>query len=172
MSTFVTYLRLGLDHLLTWGALDHLLFLAALVLGFGAREWKRVVVVVTAFTLGHTVTLALATLDVVRLSSRVVETAIPATIVVTSLLNVWSVRTTEGSASGGQVRGARRPGRAWGRYVLALAFGLVHGLGFSGVLRALLGGEESLLVPLLAFNVGLEVAQVVVIAAFAVVTWG
>ena len=166
--SFVTFARLGIDHILTPDALDHLLFLATLVLGYGRGEWKRLLILVTAFTIGHSATLALATLDLVRLPSSAVELAIPVTIVVTSLLNIWSVR---GDGRPAPLRGARRADTAWGRYTLALLFGLVHGLGFSSVLRSLLGAEESLLVPLLAFNVGLEIAQVAVVAAFAAVTW-
>ena len=168
MSPFSTFARLGIDHILTPDALDHLLFLATLVLGYGRGEWKRLLLLVTAFTVGHSITLALATLEVVQLPATLVELAIPVTIVLTSAMNIWGVRADGRPAP---LRGARRADVAWGRYLVALGFGLVHGLGFSNVLRSLLGAEESLLVPLLAFNVGLEIAQLGVVALFAVVTW-
>lgn len=168
MSPFATFLRLGIDHILTPDALDHLLFLATLVLGYARGEWRRLLVLVTAFTLGHSVTLALATLGVLLVNPAIVETAIPVTIIVTSVMNVWGQRD-DGRPAG--LRGARRADRAWGRYATALLFGLVHGLGFSTVLRQLLGAEESLLVPLLAFNIGLELAQIAVILLFALVGW-
>lgn len=159
MSSFSSFVSLGLHHILTLEAADHLLFLAALVLAHEPRHWKQLLVLVTAFTIGHSLTLALATLQVVNVSSTVVEALIPATIMVTSAVNIWTWR---------QGRRANDPPPAtdaplWPRYSMALVFGLIHGLGFSSVLRALLGDEESIVLPLLAFNIGIELAQVIVL---------
>ncbi len=171
MSSFGSFLQLGLSHILTFGAADHLLFLATLVLAHEIGKWRPLLILITAFTVGHSLTLALATLDVVQVNARAVEALIPATIMVTSLVNLWSWR---------QGRRANDPPpvnleRLWPRYVMALVFGLIHGLGFSSVLRGLLGAEDSLLIPLLAFNIGIELAQIVVIALLAVLgaalTW-
>lgn len=160
MSSFWTYAQLGWHHILTWDAADHLLFLAALAVGAESGSWKRLLVLITAFTVGHSLTLALATLQLVPVESRVVEALIPATIIVTSLVTIWGWRLA---------RRANDPpaaqARIWPRYLMALAFGLIHGLGFSSVLRNLLGAEESLTVPLLAFNLGIEAGQVVALAA-------
>lgn len=159
MSSFGSFLALGLRHILTLEAADHLLFLATLILAHDSRTWRSLVVLITAFTVGHSLTLALATLNLVQVDSRAVEALIPATIIVTSAVNLWTWR---------QGRRANDPpprdaDRLWPRYTMALAFGLIHGLGFSNVLRGLLGDEESLFLPLLAFNIGIELAQIVVL---------
>ncbi len=171
MSSFGSFLQLGLHHILTLEAADHLLFLATLVLAHELGRWRPLLILITAFTVGHSLTLALATLNVVQVNPRAVEALIPGTIIVTSLVNLWTWR---------QGRRANDPPPRdadvlWPRYVMALAFGLIHGLGFSAVLRGLLGTEDSLLVPLLAFNVGIELAQVIALATLAVIgavlTW-
>ncbi len=171
MSSFSSFLELGLRHILTLEAADHLLFLATLILAHELGKWRPLLILVTAFTIGHSLTLALATLNVVQVNAKAVEALIPATIIITSLVNLWSWR---------QGRRANDPpavatGQPWPRYAMALLFGLIHGLGFSSVLRGLLGTEESLLVPLLAFNVGIELAQIIVLGILAVVgavlTW-
>ena len=171
MSSFGSFLSLGLHHILTLEAADHLLFLATLILAHDTRQWRQLVILITAFTVGHSLTLALATLTVVQVDSHAVEALIPATILVTSAVNLWTWR---------QGRRANDPppkdaDRLWPRYAMALVFGLIHGLGFSSVLRGLLGTEESLLLPLLAFNIGIELAQIIVLGLLAMVgavlTW-
>jgi HupE / UreJ protein len=172
MSSFGSFLQLGLQHILTLEAADHLLFLATLILAHELGKWRPLLILITAFTIGHSLTLALATLNVVQVNSKAVEALIPATIMVTSVVNLWSWR------QGRRVNDPPARGetdRLWPRYAMALVFGLIHGLGFSSVLRGLLGTEESLLMPLLAFNVGIELAQIVVLGALAIVgvvlTW-
>lgn len=118
--------------------------------------WRRLIWLVTAFTLGHSVTLALATLDLVRVRSQLVEVLIPVTIVLTSIAAM--VFSRGDSEDAGPTR-SQLP-----QYVLAATFGLIHGLGFSTFLRSLLGGEESIVKPLLAFNIGLEVGQLFIVA--------
>ena len=171
MSSFGSFLALGLHHILTLDAADHLLFLATLVLAHELGRWRPLLILITAFTVGHSLTLALATLNVVQANARAVESLIPATIVATSVVNLWTWR---------QGRRANDPPPRdaevlWPRYAMALAFGLIHGLGFSSVLRGLLGNEDSILMPLLAFNIGIEIAQVIVIGILAVLgallTW-
>ena len=170
MSSFGSFLQLGLHHILTLEAADHLLFLATLVLAHELGKWRPLLILITAFVV-HSLTLALATLNVVQVNRKAVEALIPATIIVTSLLNIWTWR---------QGRRANDPpprdsDRLWPRYAMALTFGLIHGLGFSQVLRSLLGTGESLLTPLLAFNIGIELAQIIVLALLAIVgailTW-
>jgi hypothetical protein len=157
-SELLTYLRLGMHHIADLRGYDHILFVAALTVAYRPGEWRRLLWLVTAFTLGHSVTLALATLDVVRVSARVVEPAIAATIVLTSLLAlVLALRAPAGAAES-----VSRQGQGL-RYAVAAGFGLIHGLGFSGFLRSLLGEEESLLLPLLGFNVGLELGQLAIV---------
>ncbi|MEO8450234.1 MAG: HupE/UreJ family protein [Gemmatimonadota bacterium] len=164
-SEFLTYLRLGVRHILDPAATDHLLFISALAIPYVWKEWRNLLWLVTAFTVGHSITLALATLDLVRIDPKLVEVLIPITILVTSLLTVWWNRSPSASVARlDQGRGGTRA-RPWISYGITLGFGLIHGLGFSAFLRALLGEEESLFVPLLSFNIGLEVAQIVVVSA-------
>jgi hypothetical protein len=171
MSSFSSFLQLGVRHILTPGAADHLLFLATLVLSADAARWRSLLLLITAFTVGHSLTLALATLEIVRIDPHLVEVVIPATIMLTSALNLWTWRHGRRANDPPAVSGAR----LWPRYALAAGFGLIHGLGFSNVLRELLGAEESLLQPLLAFNIGIELAQVLVlvllVAIGGLLTW-
>ncbi len=158
-SEVLTYLRLGVHHIADLRGYDHILFVAALTIAYRPGEWRRLLWLVTAFTLGHSVTLALATLDLVRVSPALVEPAIAATIVATSLLAfafAWRAPAGDGGAGSGQ-------GQAL-RYTVAAAFGLIHGLGFSGYLRSLLGDEESLLVPLVSSHVGRALGQLLMVA--------
>lgn len=154
-SEILTYLRLGLNHIADLRGYDHILFITALTVAYAPAEWRRLLWLVTAFTLGHSVTLALATLDLVRAPAALVEIGIALTIVVSALLALllaW--RQHQGPLEG-----------QWLRYGMAATFGLIHGLGFSAFLRSLLGAEESIVVPLLSFNVGLEVGQLLIVAA-------
>ncbi len=156
MTTFAVYLRLGFEHLLDLQGYDHMLFLAALCAAYSVSRWRELLILVTAFTIGHSVSLALATLRWVRVDSGLVEVLIPVTIVATAVANLATARASQGT------RSTRRRRL---RYLLALAFGVVHGLGFSTFLRLALGEERSLLLPLLSFNIGLELAQIVVTGA-------
>lgn len=160
LDEFLLYLRLGVHHIADLAGYDHILFVVALSIPYGARDWRRLAVLVTAFTLGHSLTLALATLRVVSVSSAVVEALIPATILVTALLTF--VPATRPSTRDGSDDATVHVPRS--RYLLAAAFGLIHGLGFSTYLRSLLGEEESILRPLLAFNVGLELGQLMILS--------
>jgi hypothetical protein len=153
MNDFPLWFRLGLHHIADLRAYDHILFVTALTVAYRPAEWRRLAVLVTAFTLGHSLTLALATLEAVRVPSALVEALIPATIVATAVAAIAGARHD---------RAAAPPRMTW-RYLLAGGFGLVHGLGFSGYLRSLLGGEESLVGPLFAFNVGLEAGQLAIV---------
>ena len=156
ISTFTVYLRLGFEHLLDLRGYDHILFLAVLCAAYSLARWRELLVLVTAFTIGHSVSLAVATLRLVRVDTGLVEFLIPVTIVATAVTNLVELRREDPA----EHRVAARPLR----YGLALVFGVVHGLGFSNFLRLVLGEERSLLVPLLSFNIGLELAQIVVAA--------
>jgi hypothetical protein len=155
-DTFTVYLRLGFHHITDLAGYDHILFVAALSIPFTVRDWRRLALLVTAFTVGHSITLALASLRLVSVSSALVEALIPITIVATAALS-WRDGTGDALASRTSLRVSR--------YLLAVGFGLIHGLGFSTYLRALLGDEDSIALPLFAFNVGLEVGQLLILAA-------
>ncbi|MEO8634933.1 MAG: HupE/UreJ family protein [Gemmatimonadales bacterium] len=159
-SEFLTYLQLGLRHITDIRGYDHILFVTALTVAYRPADWRRLLLLVTAFTLGHSITLALATLNLVHVPSSAVEAAIAATIVIASLMAiVAAVGAPTGEGGNVSARGQRL------RYLMAAGFGLVHGLGFSTFLRSLLGGEESLVLPLFSFNLGLEVGQLSIVAS-------
>jgi hypothetical protein len=158
-SEFLTYFRLGVGHIADLRGYDHILFIVALTAGYALRDWRRLLWLVTAFTIGHSLTLALATLNVVRVNARTVELLIAITIVVTAVFSLV-LRTT-----GADGRRTVSPVRQRLLYGLAGCFGLIHGLGFSSFLRAVLGGEESIVLPLFAFNIGLEIGQLAIVAS-------
>jgi hypothetical protein len=162
LSEFTTYFRLGLGHIADLRGYDHILFLVALTAGYAAREWKRLLWLVTAFTLGHSLTLALATLDIVRVNGGLVELLIAVTIVVAGIYGI-----ARGWRSARAV--ASKDGRQGLLYAMAGGFGLIHGLGFSTFLRSLLGDEDSIVWPLFSFNLGLEVGQLVIVGAILLV---
>ena len=156
MGELAIYLKVGFRHIADLGAWDHILFVAALTAAYGPREWTRIAWLVTAFTIGHSITLALATFELVRASSQVVEPLIALTIVFTAAVAIRD-QLVPPSASTARAAWVRR-------YVIAGGFGLVHGLGFAGGLRSLLGAESSITVPLLGFNLGLEGGQLLIVA--------
>ncbi len=149
MSNVATYVQLGFRHIVDVEAMDHILFLLALAAIYRARDAKSAAWVVTAFTVGHSITLGLAVTKLVHLPSAIIEFLIPVTIVVTGLENLAT--TAE----------QRRARRAWYRPMIAGAFGLIHGAGFANYLNALF--VEDVALPLLGFNVGIELGQVVVL---------
>lgn len=157
MNQFQLYFNLGIQHILDLKGFDHILFVLALAVVYMIKDWGRILVLVTAFTIGHSLTLALATLDVIRVNTDLVEFLIPVTIAITALVNIFKPKSSTGR--GVQIN-----------YLFALCFGLIHGLGFSNYLRTLLGKEQSIFTPLLAFNLGLEVGQVVIVVLFMLVS--
>lgn len=147
---FSTYFELGMLHIADLDAYDHMLFILALIAVYQLIDAKRIIFLVTAFTLGHSLTLALATLEVVRVNSAYIEFLIPVTILITALSNIF------------RGRNAGKGPMGW-KYFLAAFFGLIHGFGFSNYLRALLGKEQDIFIPLLAFNLGVEVGQIIIV---------
>ena len=151
MNDFALWFSTGLEHIADWKAYDHILFLLALCGVYEWRQWKSLLLLVTAFTLGHSLTLALSVLDVIHPHTAWVEFLIPVTILITCVYNLWRLDKIPA-------------GRLAPNYFLALFFGLVHGMGFSFLLKSLLGSEENVTVPLLAFNLGLEAGQILIVA--------
>lgn len=151
---FSTYLSLGFRHISDLAAYDHLLFLVALCALYSVNAWRSVLLLVTAFTIGHSLTLALAAFDFLRFPAAFIEFLIPLTILITSFFNI--LRPVDGN-----------PGskKYFLNYLFALGFGLIHGMGFSNFLRAsLMPGEESrLITQLFAFNLGIELGQILIV---------
>ena len=153
MSDFATYVTLGFRHITNLAAMDHILFLLALAAIYRLRDWRDSLCVVSAFTVGHSVTLALAVTGWLTLPARLIEFLIPLTIIATCIENLV-VRDRRRAVWGGRYR----PG-------FAGVFGLVHGAGFANYLRSLFVDQVAL--PLFGFNVGIELGQIVVLAGAA-----
>ena len=151
MSLFELYLKLGIDHIADLKGYDHILFILSLTVIYSVRQWKKVLILVTAFTIGHSITLVLATLNIVKVSTAWIEFLIPVTIFITALMNTLQ-KSDKFSIKYHQIK-----------YGAALFFGLIHGLGFSNYLRSMLSSEESMVKPLFAFNVGIELGQVLIV---------
>jgi hypothetical protein len=155
MSEFQLYFGLGKDHILDYkNGYDHILFLVALCALYIGRDWKKILILVTAFTIGHSITLALSTLQIVNVKAELIEFLIPLTIFITAFSNLFK---NENSISD-------RPMQM--NYVYASFFGLIHGLGFSNYLRSILGKNESIVTQLFAFNLGLEFGQIIIVVLF------
>ncbi len=162
MNQFQLYFTIGWQHIANWQAIDHWLFLAALCLKYPLSEWKKILVLITAFTIGHSITLALSTLQLLVISTNWIEFLIPCTILFTAIGNLWAPAVSYKSSK-------RNSGRFW--YAVALVFGCVHGLGFSNYLKSMLGKEQQIFVELLSFNLGIEIAQIALLALFSLMQY-
>lgn len=154
-NLFSTYLQIGFEHISDLNAYDHIVFVVALCAVYQLKEWKKILVLVTAFTLGHSVTLFLSIMDIIRFSPTVIELLIPVTILITVLHNITLNPSQPESKS-----------RLSFSYILAFGFGLIHGMGFSNFLRATMMPAEqgTFWQQLLAFNIGIELGQLLIVA--------
>jgi hypothetical protein len=157
MQNLGFYFDLGWHHIIAWGALDHLLFVLALSAVYLIADWKKVLILVTAFTFGHSITLILSIVDMIRINDKLVEFLIPCTIIITAGFNLWE----KGFGS----RSLQR------NYFFAFFFGLVHGLGFANAIRFMMSKDESIGINLLGFNLGLEAGQIVVVACILILSF-
>ena len=146
MSEFTAFIRVGFQHIADLAAIDHLLFLVALIAPYRLRDWRHLLSVASAFTVGHSITLALVATDTTAFPTALIEFLIPVTIIAAGLENL---------------RGAGRRPHGWVRPALAGGFGLIHGAGFAGFLAQMFGGDITL--PLLAFNIGIELGQITIL---------
>ncbi|MEM6806734.1 MAG: HupE/UreJ family protein [Bacteroidota bacterium] len=149
MDSFLFYLDFGFTHILDMAGYDHMLFLLALCAIYRFREWKRVLILVTAFTIGHSVTLAAAAMEVLDLQGELIEFLIAFTIFLTAVFNLTLAREESLTKSQLQLN-----------YAMALVFGFIHGMGFSNQFKALIGQEESIIPILFPFNLGIELGQI------------
>ena len=150
MNDFILYLEIGFQHIANLRGVDHILFILALTIRFQFDDWRKVLILITAFTIGHSITLALSVLNLVNYSAKWIEFLIPLTILITAFSNLFIKKF---------VFKTKFPLI----YFLALFFGLVHGLGFSNYLKSLLGKDQSIISQLLAFNIGLELGQLMIV---------
>jgi hypothetical protein len=155
MSEFQLYFGLGKSHILDYAnGYDHIIFVVALCALYLAREWKQILILVTAFTIGHSITLALSTLRIISVKTELIEFLIPLTIFITAVSNLFK---NENNLTSRAVQM---------NYFFAGFFGLIHGLGFSSYLRSILGKDQNIISQLFAFNLGLEFGQLVIVSIF------
>jgi hypothetical protein len=158
MQDFKFYFGPGWKHIISNNALDHQLFIAALAAIYLLKDWKQVLILVTAFTIGHSLTLALSVFDIIRINSQLVEYLIPLTIIITAISNLFQKKFT--------------PKSIRVNYFLALFFGLIHGLGFANYIRfAIEGSSQHIGWSLFGFNIGLEAGQLVVVTAILLLSY-
>lgn len=148
MEDFILYFKLGLEHVLDWKAYDHVLFLIVLTIFYSFKDWKKVLGLVTFFTLGHTLTLALSAYDLIYIKMNLIEFLIPLTILLTALYNIVFVNKPSNYINI--------------TFLFAFLFGLIHGLGFSSYFKILVDDFENKLFPLIEFAIGIEIAQIIV----------
>ncbi len=158
MNDFKLYLEIGFQHIANLRGIDHILFVLALTIRFQFDDWRKVVILVTAFTIGHSITLALSVFNLVNYSAKWIEFLIPITILITAFSNLFIKKF---------IFKTKFPLI----YFLALFFGLVHGLGFSNYLKSLLGKDQSIISQLLAFNIGLELGQLMIVFFILLITF-
>lgn len=160
MSEFQVYFAEGREHILNYKfGYDHILFVVALCALYLIRDWKKVLILVTAFTIGHSVTLALAALNIIPVNEALIEFLIPLTIFVTAVSNLFKNEN------------AIHDRKIHLNYAFALLFGLIHGMGFSNYFRTILGRDHSIISQLLAFNLGLELGQIIIVVIFLAVSF-
>ena len=147
---------MGLNHVLDLSAYDHILFLIVLAVVFSFNQWKKVLWLVTLFTIGHSLTLALSAYGILKIRMDLIEFLIPLTIFITGIMNIL---TAKKSSSGKENI----------NLIFAVFFGLVHGLGFSNYFRMMVGKEEDKLFPLLEFAIGIEAAQIIIVIGILVI---
>jgi len=150
MNDFISYFKMGLSHVLDFAAYDHILFLIVLAVVYQFKQWKKVIWLVTLFTIGHSITLALSAFEVISINVDLIEFLIPLTIFITGLLNVLTAKNAS-------------TGKENQNLFFALIFGLVHGLGFSNYFKMMIGRNENKLIPLLEFALGVEAAQIIIV---------
>ena len=150
MDDFTLYFKMGLHHVLDFSAYDHILFLIVLAVVFNFKQWRKVLWLVTLFTIGHSITLALSAFEIIKIKVAVIEFLIPLTIFITGLVNIITINKT---AKGNENI----------NLLFALFFGLIHGLGFSNYFKMMVGREEDKLFPLVEFALGIEAAQIIIV---------
>lgn len=158
MSDFSIFFPMGIEHITDLSGIDHILFIAALCLRYIYTDWKKLLILITAFTIGHSVTLALSTLDIIRFSQPFTELCIAITILITAINNCF-------------VKDFRFNAKYPTIYFFALFFGLIHGLGFSTLLKNMLGTDQTIVWQLLSFNVGLEVGQLIIVSGVLLISY-
>lgn len=158
MSNFNSFFGNGWEHIVDINAYDHLLFVMTLCAAFKITQWRQILVIITAFTIGHSGTLILSSLDFIPTNPKLIDLLIPFTIMITAIANVVNYGK-EGKFSDAKFK-----------YMIALIFGLIHGLAFASNFKFMLFGD-SIIMPLFAFNLGIEAGQLFIVLLFMIALW-
>lgn len=149
MGDFSFYLKEGMYHITDLKGYDHIVFVMAICLPFLLKDWRKVIILITAFTIGHSITLVLSIINSILISSKWIEFLIPITILITAIVNLFGFKNQSYSK--------------W-NYLIVLLFGFIHGMGFSNYLKSMMSKSESIITQLLAFNIGLELGQLIIVS--------
>ncbi|MFI0429980.1 HupE/UreJ family protein [Mariniflexile sp. HMF6888] len=154
MDEFLFYLNQGINHITDLAGVDHMAFIITLCAVYKVKQWKQILILITAFTIGHSITLALSGLKIISVNQQLVETLIPITILLTAIYNI--------------AKKSDNNKRIQLNYFLALFFGFIHGMGFSNFFRSMMMGidDESIIFPLFSFNLGIELGQLIIVGSF------
>ena len=169
MNDFIFFFKQGLSHISDLGAYDHILFIVALAAAYHIKNGKKLILLVTTFTIGHSIALALATLKVIKVNGSLIEFLIPVTIIATCITTIiHKIKNKSDPPKDTKVLDySQKEGFQMEQnpftYLTIIGFGIIHGLGFSSYLRFILSENESLFTPLLAFNLGLELGQIFIL---------
>ena len=158
MDEFYIWFSTGFTHILDLNGYDHILYVMVLCVMFSYKEWKQLLTLITAFTIGHSLTLAASVFNMIQIKQAIIEVIIPLTILITCILNMLSL--TKDNLKVKSIN-----------YGLALIFGFVHGMGFSYLLKSLLARQESVFLPLISFNFGLEIGQLVIVMSMVILSF-
>lgn len=161
MNDFWIWFSTGFQHILDWNGYDHILYVIVLCVLFTTKDWRKLLVLVTAFTIGHSLTLAMSVLSILVVKQSYIELLIPLTIMSTCIVNIFSRNKIDTTRNFSNFKI---------NYSLALVFGFIHGMGFSYLLKSMLGKEENTLFPLLSFNLGLEFGQIIIVVLMLLVS--
>jgi hydrogenase/urease accessory protein HupE len=156
MDDFMLYFKMGLNHVLDFSAYDHILFLIVLAVVFNFHQWKKVLWLVTFFTIGHSITLALSAYGVLKIRLDIIEFLIPVTIMITGIINVLTTKKSSIRENNINI-------------IFAFFFGLIHGLGFSNYFKMMVGKEEDKLAPLIEFALGIEASQIIIVLGILII---
>jgi len=149
MNEFSLWFFTGIQHICDLKAYDHICYIMVLCIPFTLKEWKKLLFAITAFTIGHSLTLFLSITEIIRLPSYLIELLIPLTIIFSSIANIVNQKNNKPALTA--------------NYIAALLFGFIHGMGFSYLLKSMLGIHESILFPLFSFNLGIEIGQLIIV---------
>lgn len=149
MNEFWLWFTTGLQHILDMNGYDHIIYIMAICALYTIKEWKSLLILITAFTIGHSIALALSTFGIISIKQSFIEVLIPITIIITCIINLFYKSNNQTNFRF--------------NYILAITFGFIHGMGFSYLLKSLLGKEETIVLPLFSFNLGIEIAQLSIV---------